>query len=79
MISQIPEVKSLPYLYISKYELLCKAGELSTCTVSANGEPMFYDQHHLSYGFARHVGQLIWDKYQRELHALGMPDPLVAN
>lgn len=79
VISQIPEVKSLPYLYISKYELLCKAGELSTCTVSANGEPMFYDQHHLSYGFARHVGQLIWDQYQRELHALGMPDPLVAN
>lgn len=73
-ISQVPEVKTLPYLYISKYELLCTNNELATCETHADGEPMFYDQHHLSYGFSRHLGQLIGKAYKKELHDLGLPE-----
>ncbi len=76
-ISQIPEVKSLPYLYISKYELECEGGELADCKTSAGGEPMFYDQHHLSYNYARAMGWLIWNKYQQALLELGLPEPLI--
>ncbi|MGH8424047.1 MAG: acyltransferase family protein, partial [Pseudomonas fluorescens] len=45
--SPIPQVHSLDYLYISKYALLCEGGTLAGCAVEANGEPAFYDQHHL--------------------------------
>ena len=41
----------------------------------ADGEPAFYDAHHLSFGFARYVGKRIVSVYGRELRAAGFPDP----
>lgn len=72
-ITLVPEVKTLPYLYISKYKLLCKNSDLSSCETHANGEPMFYDQHHLSYSFARHIGYRLGTVYKSELQDLGLP------
>jgi peptidoglycan/LPS O-acetylase OafA/YrhL len=74
--STVPEVKTLDYLYISKFDLLCPDRELSSCLTFANGEPMFYDVHHLSYGFAQHVGKLIALNYEDALIKLGLPKPL---
>lgn len=71
--STIPEVSSLSYLYINKFELLCPDHLLSSCEVFANGEPMSYDEHHLSYGFARHLGQLIISKHKADLASFGLP------
>jgi peptidoglycan/LPS O-acetylase OafA/YrhL len=73
--SPIPEVKSLDYLYISKYKLLCKGNRPESCVKFANGEPMFYDQHHLSLGFAKYIGELIALKYRAELAEIGLPVP----
>lgn len=36
---------------------------------------MFYDAHHLSYGFATYVGELIAESYAGDLEALGLPPP----
>lgn len=74
--SIVPEAKTLDYLYISKFDLLCPDGQLSSCLTYANGEPMFYDAHHLSYGFAQHLAKLIAFKYQQSLLQLGLPKPL---
>jgi peptidoglycan/LPS O-acetylase OafA/YrhL len=76
-ISVLPQVKSMNYLYISKYELLCQNNQLESCATYAGNEPMFYDQHHLSYGFARHVGQLMWVRYGDALKQHGLPQPEV--
>jgi peptidoglycan/LPS O-acetylase OafA/YrhL len=73
--SPIPQVKSLDYIYISKYELFCKNGVLSTCTVFANGEPAFYDQDHLSMGFAQYMGDRIVETHKDDLIRAGLPDP----
>lgn len=67
--------KTLPYLYINKFKMLCPTLELSSCLTFAKGEPMFYDMHHLSFGFASHVGELIAQNYARDLEALGLPPP----
>lgn len=74
--SIVPEVKTLDYLYISKFDLLCPDRQLSSCLTFANGEPMFYDVHHLSYGFAQHVAKLIALHYEHSLVQLGLPKPL---
>jgi peptidoglycan/LPS O-acetylase OafA/YrhL len=74
--SIVPEVKALDYLYISKFDLLCPDRRLSSCLTFANGEPMFYDVHHLSYGFAQHVAKLIALNYEAPLMQLGLPKPL---
>lgn len=74
--SIVPEVKTMDYLYISKFDLLCPDRQLSSCLTFANGEPMFYDVHHLSYGFARHVAKLIALNYESSLMQLGLPKPL---
>lgn len=74
--STVPEVKTLDYLYISKFDLLCPDRQLSSCLTFANGEPMFYDVHHLSYGFAQHIGKLIALNYKDALMKLGLPKPL---
>jgi peptidoglycan/LPS O-acetylase OafA/YrhL len=73
--SPIPQVKSLDYIYISKYELFCRNAVLSTCTVFANGEPAFYDQDHLSMGFARYMGDRIVETHKDDLVRAGFPDP----
>ncbi|MDO8344629.1 MAG: acyltransferase family protein [Cellvibrio sp.] len=75
--SIVPEVKTLDYLYISKFDLLCPDKKLSSCLTYANGEPMFYDAHHLSYGFARHLGDLIVQHYGQGLIDLGLPSPSI--
>lgn len=73
--SPVPQVKSLDYIYISKYELFCRNAVLSTCTVFANGEPAFYDQDHLSMGFARYMGDRIVETHRDDLVRAGLPDP----
>ena len=75
-LSRVPDVKTLNYLYISKVDLLCPDRKLSSCLTFANGEPMFYDAHHLSYGFAQHVAKLIALNYETPLRRLGLPKPL---
>lgn len=71
--SPIPQVKSLNYLYISKYDLFCTKRELSTCVMYANGEPAFYDQDHLSLGFAKYMGDRIAELYGNDLSRIGLP------
>lgn len=71
----VPQVKSLDYLYISKYQLLCGSAEISSCATFANGEPAFYDQHHLSLGFARYLGRRIVDEHRADLAGIGLPVP----
>lgn len=73
--SPVRQVKSMDYLYISKDELLCKSDKPTSCAVFGGGEPAFYDTHHLSLGFARHVGDLIAQRYSDQLQALGLPRP----
>ena len=63
------------YVYIDRMRLLCSDGTLKSCTMEADGEPAFYDAHHLSFGFARYVGKRIESVYGRELRAAGFPDP----
>lgn len=74
--SPIPQVKSLDYLYISKYDLFCKHRQLSTCVMYANGEPAFYDEHHLSMGFAQYMGDRIVETHGDDLARIGLPVPL---
>lgn len=74
--STIPQVKSLPYLYISKYELLCGGNAMEGCVMEANGEPAFYDQHHLSLGYARFMGQQLAKRHAADLVAAGLPEPV---
>ena len=71
----VPQVASLDYLYVSKYRLLCGDGGPSSCETFANGEPAFYDQHHLSRGFAWHLGDRIAEVYGAQLEAFGLPAP----
>ena len=68
-----PDQHGLRYLYIDKTKLLCPDGTLASCQVEANGEPFAYDQHHLSFGFAKFVGQRIAEKYGAELEQLKFP------
>lgn len=77
--SPIPEVKTLDYLYISKYELFCTDNRMDTCATFANGEPAFYDQHHLSLGFAEYMGDRIVELHRRDLADLGFPVPTQAH
>lgn len=70
--SPVPQVKTLPYLYISKFSMLCTSDKVESCVNFANNEPMFYDEHHLSYGFAQHIGKLINKKFGAELQRLGL-------
>jgi len=55
----------LIYTYLDKFRVLCASKEVNTetCEASHNGEPMFYDQHHLSVGFARLIGHRFANYY----------------
>lgn len=76
--SPIPQVHSLEYLYISKYPLLCEGEVPATCVMEANGEPAFYDQHHLSLGFAHYMGRRLATVHGPELARIGLPVPVQA-
>lgn len=62
------------YLYMSKFEVLCdiKSSSFNSCVTAANNEPMFYDTHHLSMGFALYLGDKFSSYYVDELKALGL-------
>jgi len=74
-LSKIGESSDLEYLYIDKTRLLCPGGTLDACAVEANGEPAFYDKHHLSLGFATYLGERIIDIYGSELNSIGLTLP----
>lgn len=73
--SPIPQVHSLDYLYISKYPLLCDGAVPESCLMQANGEPAFYDRHHLSFGFAHYLGRQIAARHGADLARIGLPVP----
>ena len=67
------------YLYIDKISLLCEDKILQNCEYKADGEPLFYDANHLSFGFSKRLGQLTKTNYKEELAAIGLPvssDPI---
>lgn len=69
------ELRGLEYLYIDRMGLLCREGTLASCVVEANGEPAFYDMHHLSLGFATYLGRRLASVYEEELQLAGFPSP----
>ena len=71
--SEVSESAELNYLYIDKTRLLCREGTLASCAVKTGGKPAFYDMHHLSLPFARHVGRRVMAAYGEELKASGFP------
>ena len=71
--SEVSESAELDYLYIDKTRLLCGDGTLESCAIKADGKPAFYDRHHLSLPFARHVGRRLVALYSEELTASGFP------
>ncbi len=71
--SPLVPARTLDYLYIDNFALLCPSGRLRSCAVFAGGEPVTYDRHHRSLGFARYNGRLILETYGAELQALGFP------
>jgi len=73
--SPVPQVKSLDYLYISKYRLLCGGDRLDMCLTYVDGEPASYDQHHLSRSFARHLGERMAEVHREDLAKIGLPVP----
>lgn len=74
--SAVPQAATLDYLYISKYELLCGEAGMTACKVYANGEPAFYDQHHLSRGFAHYLGSKMAKVHAADLAKAGLPAPI---
>jgi peptidoglycan/LPS O-acetylase OafA/YrhL len=76
--STLPSASADDYLYIDKMRLFCPSGEVGSCTMEAHGEPAFYDDGHLSRGFARYLGQRIGDVYAAELVQRGFPAPTSA-
>jgi peptidoglycan/LPS O-acetylase OafA/YrhL len=75
-LSEVPLSQQLDYLYIDKGKLLCSENNLESCIVEANGEPVFYDMHHLSFGFAKFLGEKIASFYAADLTSLGFPSVL---
>jgi len=52
---------------------LCNSEELSSCPTEEGGEPMFYDQHHLSMSFAKYIAKRFSVVYGPELLLAGFP------
>jgi hypothetical protein len=67
------DVLGLEYVYVDKMGLLCRDGTLDSCVIEANGEPAFYDMHHLSLSFSTFVGRRIASVYANELKSAGFP------
>lgn len=73
--SPLEDARALDFLYIDVARLHCPEGNLASCIVEANGEPIMYDLHHLSLGFARFIGQEMVKRYGDELARAGLPRP----
>lgn len=76
-LSEIEQSNTLEYFYIDKTQLLCRDKTLESCDITANGEPAFYDKHHLSFGFSQHLGMRIAKRHRRELRAWGFPTVMI--
>lgn len=65
--------EKIDYQYLSKFSALCdlRNETYNDCVTVGYGEPMFYDQHHLSLGFTKLVAERYIAIYRRELKALG--------
>ncbi len=74
-VEKSPLTIDFDYLYLDKIATLCPDGKIENCPSEANGEPIFYDRHHLSVGYARFMGRELAKKYTNELAALGLPVP----
>jgi hypothetical protein len=73
---QLPkELTDLPFLYIDRMRLMCTDTSVGSCAIEANGEPAFYDKHHLSFSYAQLVGRRIAAVYGPALAATGFPAP----
>jgi peptidoglycan/LPS O-acetylase OafA/YrhL len=64
----------IDYQYLSKFDALCtlRNGKYTDCVTEGYNEPMFYDQHHLSLGFSKLVGERYAITYFEELKTLGL-------
>ncbi len=72
-LSEVEEFSTFEYHYIDKTRLLCPRETLTSCTVEVNGEPAFYDKHHLSISLARHLGRRVAKVYNSDLLTWGFP------
>ncbi len=65
---------SMNYIYFDKFSALCNIQNANptSCTTSAEGEPMLYDRNHLSLSFSLHIGRLFSELYSSELQTLGL-------
>ena len=70
------EVRGLDYVYVNKMRLLCREGTLASCLIEAEGEPAFYDMHHLSLAFSTLVGKRMASVYGDRLTLAGFPPPM---
>jgi len=61
------------YLFIDKTKLLCLERNLSSCKVTAYGEPYTYDDNHMSLSFAKYTGERMLEVYSRQLKVIGFP------
>ena len=71
--SELALSRSIDYLYLDKTRLACKNGTLPSCAIMIGHEPAFYDRHHLSRSFARHLGRRITTVYGEDLALAGFP------
>lgn len=62
----------LSAIYLSKFRVLCndRGGKYKGCLTEGYGEPMFYDQHHLSFGFSKLIAERYSEIYYSELESL---------
>ncbi|MEQ8822876.1 MAG: acyltransferase family protein [Filomicrobium sp.] len=69
--------RNVAYSYIDTFRLLCPNERLDSCVTKINGEPVFYDKHHLSFSLSQRLGRLIATKYSDMLVSAGLPPPVV--
>ena len=65
---------NIDYIYLDKFKALCGNEKISSCPTESGGEPMFYDQHHLSMSFAKYIASRFAVVYQSELSMAGFPN-----
>jgi peptidoglycan/LPS O-acetylase OafA/YrhL len=66
--------KGVEYLYLDKFKAACAVSDQAyeSCAVAADGEPMYYDQHHLSLSFAQFIGRRFKEVYVDQLRQNGL-------
>ncbi|GGZ99267.1 hypothetical protein GCM10008090_04810 [Arenicella chitinivorans] len=66
--------EGVDYVYLDKFLAACGDSDLTneSCVVDARGEPMYYDGHHLSLGFAQFIGEQFKEVYADTLRELGL-------